>query len=71
MDCGQRLKALLYFVKATMMNDVNTLGDELLKCYEYIIMIYLEMGDEKMAGIFKDKYEACVKERERLCQSFQ
>lgn len=69
LDSGQKLKALLYFVKATMMSDVDTLGESLLKCYEYVIRLYLEMGDEKMAEVFRDKYEACIKERERVLSS--
>lgn len=69
LDNNQRLKALLLYVKATMCPDVDTLGENLLHCYEHIIELYLEMGNQEMAAVFKDKYEACKKERERVMNS--
>ena len=66
MDNKQPLKALLLYIKTTMMPDADTLGENLLHCYEYIIRLYREMGDEKMAALFHDKYIACKKERERV-----
>lgn len=62
----QPLKALLLYVKTTMMNDVDTLGKNLMDCYENIINLYLAMDDQKMADVFKDKYEACKREKERV-----
>lgn len=69
MDNGQPLKALLLYVKTTMMPDVETLGENLLHCYESIIHLYEDMGDDKMAALFQDKYDACKKERERVLSS--
>ena len=66
LDNGQKLKALLFFVKATLMPDVDTLGESLLKCYEYVIRLYLDMGDTQMAEVFREKYETCLAERERV-----
>ena len=66
MDNNQPLKALLLFVKTTMLPDVETLGENLLHCYESIIGLYRDMGDEKMAELFQAKYEVCLQERERI-----
>lgn len=66
LDNEQPLKALLYYVKATTLADKDTLGENLLDCYRHIIDLYLQMGDEKMANIFIEKYEACMAERERV-----
>lgn len=66
MDCDQPMKGLLYYLKAVTMNDVETLGEGLLICYKNIIDIYLQMGDEKMAALFLDKYEKCLEERKRI-----
>lgn len=65
-DNGQHLKALIYYIKTTMLPDVDTLGENLLHCYENIIGIYRMMGDEKMAQVFDQKYQACKEERERV-----
>ncbi|MCI9386236.1 MAG: glycosyltransferase [Lachnospiraceae bacterium] len=66
LDNNQPLKALLLYIKTTMMEDADTLGENLMYCYEHIIRLYTDMGDMKMAELFKDKYEACRKERERV-----
>lgn len=66
MDNRQPLKALLLYIKTTMMPDVDTLGENLLHCYEYIMRIYRDMGDEKMAGLFQEKYDACMREKEKI-----
>ncbi len=68
-DAKQPLKALLFFVKATMQHDVDTLGEELMKCYERIIELYTRMGNLEMANVFKGKYEACRNEKERVVNS--
>lgn len=64
MDNKEPLKALVKYVKATMMHDTHMLGDELLYCYQHIIEIYHELGEDELAGIFKEKYAVCLKERE-------
>lgn len=69
LDNKQPLKALLLYVKTTMLPDVDTLGENLMHCYEHIIQIYTDMGNLEMANIFQDKYKACVKERERIINS--
>ena len=69
LDNGQPLKALLYYVKTTTMADADTLGENLLHCYEHIIELYRNMGDEKMAEVFQGKYEACMREKERVVNS--
>ena len=66
LDNRQPLKALLLYVKTTMMPDADTLGENLMHCYEHIIDIYTDMGDQKMAELFRDKYEKCRRETERV-----
>lgn len=66
LENNQPLKALLYYVKTTLMHDVDTLGENLLNCYEQIINLYTSMGDTRMAGIFNDKYQECLREKERI-----
>ncbi len=65
----QALKALLLYVKATTLPDVDTLGEELLFCYERIIQLYKKMDNQQMVELFQEKYEACKKERERVINS--
>lgn len=69
LDNNQPLKALLLYVKTTTLPDVDTLGENLLHCYEHIIDLYHDMGNAEMADVFKDKYNACVRERERVINS--
>lgn len=66
---GQSLKALLLYVKVTMMSDVDTLGEELMLCYERIIRLYTNMNNLQMAEIFKQRYMVCKKEKERVLNS--
>jgi len=66
MDNNQPMKGLLYYLKTVTMEDVDTLGENLLACYKNIIDIYTQMGDEKMAALFQDKYQSCLAERERI-----
>ena len=68
-DAKQPIKALLFYVKATMAKDVSTLGEELERCYQHIIELYTKMGNLEMAHIFKGKYEACLREKERVVNS--
>lgn len=69
LDNNQPLKALLLYVKTTMLPDVDTLGESLMHCYEHIIRLYRDMGDEKMANLFQGKYDMCRKEKERVINS--
>lgn len=66
LDNGNTIKALLMYVKTTTMPDADTLGENLMHCYQHIIEIYANMGDMKMAALFKDKFEACMREKERV-----
>ena len=63
---NQPLKAVMNYVKATIMKDSDTLGDKLLTCYARIIKIYQETGNEDLAKPFEQKYLECRAERERI-----
>lgn len=60
---GKPLKALAKYVKATMMPDTDTLGDELLYCYEHIIELYHKFGEDDLSDVFRKKYEECLQMR--------
>lgn len=60
MDNQEYLKALIKYVKATMMHDTDTLGDELLYCYRHIIELYHKFGEDELAEDFKKRYEQCL-----------
>lgn len=62
MDNHESLKALVKYVKATMMPDTGMLGDELLYCYKHIIELYHMFGEDDLADVFRARYEACQKE---------
>ena len=66
LENDQFLKALFLYIKITTMTDADTLGENLMHCYERIIAIYAGMGDAKMAEVFRDKYEACKLEYNRI-----
>ena len=66
LDNGNTIKALLMYVKTTTMPDADTLGENLMHCYQHIIEIYMSMGDRKMAELFREKFEACIREKERV-----
>lgn len=57
--CGQHLKAMVLYLKATLMLDADTLGEGLLRCYAHLIQGYYEVGDTKMAEMFKTKFAEC------------
>jgi hypothetical protein len=63
------LKALVYYLKAVAMPDVDTLGDSLLECYENIVKIYTNMGETDMANMFIEKRDALRAEKERVLNS--
>lgn len=65
-DRGQHTKALILYVKATMLPDTDTLGEDLLRCYAHIIQGYLDMGDIKMADFFKEKFATCKAEYDEI-----
>ncbi|MCM1184648.1 MAG: glycosyltransferase family 2 protein [Roseburia sp.] len=59
MDNDEPLRALVKYVKATMMPDTDTLGYELLYCYQHIIELYRRFGEEELAEVFVKRYEEC------------
>ena len=69
LDCNQPLKALMLYVKTTLTPDADTLGENLMHCYEHIIDLYTRMNDLKMAEIFQQRYQMCKRERERVLNS--
>ena len=68
-ESGNTLKALVLFIKTSILPDADTLGDDLLECYKYIINIYMEMGNGDMAWAFREKFEECASERKRILDS--
>lgn len=66
MDSGQPLKAMMIYIKITMLDDAQTLGENLFHCYRHIIELYTEMGNTEMAELFRGKYNACLEENERV-----
>lgn len=69
LDSGNIVKALMLYVKTTTMPDVDRLGENLLHCYEHIIEIQTGLGNLEMAELFREKYEACIAEKERVLNS--
>lgn len=66
LDSGNVIKALMLYVKTTTMPDVDTLGENLLHTYEHIIELQTKLGNYEVAELFRAKYEACLKEKERV-----
>lgn len=64
MDNHEPLKALMKYVKATVMPDADMLGDELLYCYKHIIELYHMFGEDDLADVFRTGYEECRKKME-------
>ncbi len=62
---GNKLKALVLFIQTSILPDADTLGDDLLQCYRYIINIYNEMGNAEMVWAFREKYEECIEARNK------
>ncbi len=54
------LKALMQLVLATTMPDKDTLGEDLLQCYQYIIKLYQMYGEIQMAKDFEKRYEEII-----------
>lgn len=63
------LKALAKYVKATMMPDTDTMGDELLYCYEHIIELYHRFGEDDLSDVFRRKYDECLQKLKRIQKS--
>ena len=63
---NQPLKALLLYLKATTLSDADTLGENLINCYENIMAIYRQMGQDDMADMFIERYNECLAEKERV-----
>ncbi len=63
-NCGQRLKAMVLYLKATLMPDADTLGEGLLRCYAHLIQGYYDTGDIRMAELFKQKFAECKEQQE-------
>lgn len=70
-DTKQLMKALLYYVKATTMDDKDTLGANLLNCYQNIIMLAKQMGNDGIATLYQQYYEACLTEKEKVLGTMQ
>lgn len=68
MDNNQPIKGLLCYVKATTMADVDSLGEGLMLCYQNIIELYKEMGNQEMVSLFTEKYQRCVAECARILE---
>lgn len=69
LDSANTLKALVLYIKTSILPDADTLGDDLLHCYEHIIKIYMDMGNGEMVWAFREKYEQCIIERNRILES--
>ena len=65
-DNDEILKALMLFIKATTLPDAHKLGENLTDCYRNIIAIYRRVGENDMADMFVEKYEALLAEKERI-----
>ncbi len=65
-DNDEILKALMLFIKATTLPDAQKLGENLTDCYRNIIAIYRRVGENDMADMFVEKYEALLAEKERI-----
>jgi len=59
-DSKEYVRALVHYIKATILPDVGKLGTDLVKCYNYIIRIYKEFGDEDSAKMYYDKYRQSI-----------
>lgn len=59
-DRKEYVRALVHYIKATILPDVGKLGTDLVKCYNFIIRIYKEFGDEDSAKMYYDKYRQSI-----------
>lgn len=65
-DDGNHMKAVVLYMKATMMSDSDTLGDELLRCYAHIIQWYVDTGDNKMAELYMEKFSTYKEHQQQI-----
>lgn len=63
---NQIIQALMHYIKASSMSDRHILGDDLFTCYDLIIKIYKDMGENDMAAMYTDLLEKCKQEKERV-----
>ena len=68
-DMEQYLKALMMYLRTVTCADVDTLGENLLTCYEKIVALYKAMGQPDMGKPFEQKIEELKKERDRVLVS--
>ena len=69
LDNQEYLKALVQFLRVTSLPDAKNIGENLLDCYKNIISIYRRMGEDEMADMFVDKYNALLEEKEKIFNS--
>jgi len=62
----QPLKALLLYIKTTAMNDVDSIGSSAAYCYERIITIARQIGEEETAKLFIGKYQHYMEETRKV-----
>lgn len=68
LEMKQYLKSLMMYLRTVTCIDVDTLGEDLLNCYEHIVELYNSMGSPEMGEPFKNKIEELKKERDRVTQ---
>lgn len=56
-ECGEKLKALLTFVKITQMEDIDTLGEDAYDVYVRIMMLHSMSGNQEGVVFFKQRLE--------------
>lgn len=66
MDNQEPLKALMKYVKATVLPDAKMLGDELTNCYRHIVELYHKFGEDELSAFFREKYEECLRQRTQM-----
>ena len=67
----QPLKALMQLVLASLMDDSDKLGENLVYCYEQIIRLYQMFGQPQMAEPFRQKYEEHLHHRQRMIEQIK
>lgn len=67
MDNNEPLKALMKYVKATVLpNAEEELGDERTNCYRHIVELYLKFGENELSEFFQKKYEECLRQKTQI-----
>lgn len=70
MDSQHYYKALLQYIKATMMRDFDTLGDGQFDCYAKIILLLQSMEQFDTAKLYENKFNAAKAERDRVLNDY-